>query len=818
MRKFFLGFLLILSTLAGGGMAPAQVQRTVQVKVDLDVTHQTMEGFGAAIMGWREPASYRDPAWYDALVNDLGVSMVRIPVPTHMEPVNDDDDPDNFHWSGFRLGSSEPLPTERTAPPTDAEPTHLDRVMKVAMEFQKRGVERFMASLWSPPAFTKTNRNTVQGGHLRMDMTEELAEFLAAFVILSQKNYGINIGALSIQNELLFVQYYDSCVYTPTHIREAVRAVGRKFRREGINTRIMMPEDMMAMHRMIPYIEPTMADPETRDYVGAFCTHRLGEFDDVRRWRDATRQHGLQTWMTETSGHPHNWQGAMRMAGDMRDYIVGGDMSAWVYWMLTDVGSMPDGRPGPKYHAARHFYRFVRPGALRVESSSTDEDVREAAFRHDMDGTVTVVLINRADTPARVVVEVDGLTGAPSYEVVRSTEEAGSVELTPMRADLLELEMPGRSIITLHGRSDAMKTASEVGPWPDPVQVPDTTQKWGNFEPTERGEGFGATRAAEMNILDALESDIAAGRVNAARRDGWTPLHWAVLCTSSQSVRMLLENDADVNRRANDGWTPLHAAASAPFRPDNGNKRLEPDATGAEVLEMLLAAGADVHSVTEDGWTPLMAAAASGHVGWRGDPEDQPRRIRALLEAGADLEATEVNGRTALHWAAWQGHSRSVTVTDTIVAVLIEAGADVHAVDARGRTPLHYAAEMGHDPIVTALVSAGAPAAATDNDGNTPADLARARHLTSTVDALAEASPMPVPEAAPGEEEAGRYGPELMRAARAGDLDRVRELLGRGADIHWRDSDGFRSVDRARDAGHDEIVRLLQQAEQQQER
>ena len=237
---------------------------------------------------------------------------------------------------------------------------------------------------------------------------------------------------------------------------------------------------------------------------------------------------------------------------------------------------------------------------------------------------------------------------------------------------------------------------------------------------------------AEMNILDSLKSNIDSDGPNVARADGWAPMHWACLVGSSQAIKLLLDNGADVNKPANDGWTPLHAAAAA-FKSDDNNKRLKPDAAGVQIVQMLLAKGANAKAVTKDGWTPLTAAVANAHVGYQGDQQDRPNRIKALLDAGADVNAADANGRTPLHWAAWQGHTNGQTVTDTLAAVLITAKANVNAVDKVGRTPLHYAAEMGHDAIVKALLAAGADAQVRDRDGKTPADLARARQLTSTL-------------------------------------------------------------------------------------
>ena len=85
----------------------------------------------------------------------------------------------------------------------------------------------------------------MQGGHLRADMYDEYAESMTAFIIAAKQNYGIDIGSISIQNELLFIKPYKSCIYNPQQVREAVRALMHKFKREGIITQIHLPENMM---------------------------------------------------------------------------------------------------------------------------------------------------------------------------------------------------------------------------------------------------------------------------------------------------------------------------------------------------------------------------------------------------------------------------------------------------------------------------------------------------------------------------------------------------------------------------------------------
>jgi len=95
----------------------------------------------------------------------------------------------------------------------------------------------------------------------------------------------------------------------------------------------------------------------------------------------------------------------------------------------------------------------------------------------------------------------------------------------------------------------------------------------------------------------------------------------------------------------------------------------------------------------------------------------------------------------------------------------------------------------------------------------TPAQLAEARQLTSTLNTLKTGEApgsQPEPAAISG---TGKLGRELLRAAWDGNLAEVKRLLSEDADVQYRDSDGFRAIDRARNNGHRAIVTLLRAAE-----
>jgi ankyrin repeat protein len=111
--------------------------------------------------------------------------------------------------------------------------------------------------------------------------------------------------------------------------------------------------------------------------------------------------------------------------------------------------------------------------------------------------------------------------------------------------------------------------------------------------------------------------------VEAADKEGRTPLRFASCSSHLDVVRELLARGANIEAAMNDGATSLYVASQC------GN---------TDVVRELLARGANVEVVTiGSGFTPLIMASCFGHVDV----------VRALLAAGASKRHVLNNGVTA---------------------------------------------------------------------------------------------------------------------------------------------------------------------------
>jgi ankyrin repeat protein len=228
---------------------------------------------------------------------------------------------------------------------------------------------------------------------------------------------------------------------------------------------------------------------------------------------------------------------------------------------------------------------------------------------------------------------------------------------------------------------------------------------------------------------------------------------------NQEALRTLIQKRADVNALDGDGATALHWAS---YRDD------------LESADLLLRAGANVNTATDLGVTPLWAASQNG----------SEAMVRKLLDAGANPNAALMAGETPLMVAARGGYAG-------VVEQLLAKDAKVGVRGTRSQTALMWAVSQKHPDVVKMLLEHGAD-------------------VQARSDVWSEMMAVP-PHGYPGYNRQIPHGGEtaLMFAARVGDLESAKLLVGAGAHVNDTDAWGVSATVLAAHSGYRDLVLFL---------
>ena len=281
-----------------------------------------------------------------------------------------------------------------------------------------------LLSPWSPPAAYKDTGARNGGGHLRPEAYARYAGYLAAY-LAAYRAAGFTVRALTVQNEPLAVQTWDSCQYTAAQEKAFLRdALWPALQAKGLGD----VEIYIWDHNKERVYERAceIVDDTTAKMVAGVAFHWYSgdHFDALRLTREdfpalkLMHSEGcveLTRWGAGAGSELEQaWQYAHDMAGD---FAAG--MNSWIDWNLV---LDPQGGPNhvgnfcgapvhcdpaagtvvykPTYAAIGQFSRYVRPGAVRIGSSCYTAALEQVAFCNP-DGSVAAVLLNRG--PARQI-------------------------------------------------------------------------------------------------------------------------------------------------------------------------------------------------------------------------------------------------------------------------------------------------------------------------------------------------------------------------------------------------------------------------------
>lgn len=270
-------------------------------------------------------------------------------------------------------------------------------------------------SPWSPPAWMKTTGRLGTGSVAR-EWYPAYARYLLAF-IRAYEAEGLPIHAITIQNEPRMAHpRYPTTLWTAEEQRDFIRDhLGPLFEREEVKTLIWCWDHNWNLPE---FPRTILADPAAARFVDGTAFHH---YEGRIEAQSALHREFPQKHVYFTEGSVFGVRGAAGLIDILRNSSR--SYNAWVMMLdehrrpnrgphsasATCIELLDDGtvRTNFDYYMYGQFMKFIRRGAVRVESSEPAGAPRNVAFL-DPDGEIVLVAANTSRSPVTFAVACGG--------------------------------------------------------------------------------------------------------------------------------------------------------------------------------------------------------------------------------------------------------------------------------------------------------------------------------------------------------------------------------------------------------------------------
>ena len=337
--------------------------------------HQRIDGFGAS-SAWRSTWSDAQADMFFSTNTGIGLSLLR-----------------------NRIAATNS--TSASATPTTSE-------WSIMQKAQARGAKVWSAP-WTPASGFKSNNGPNGGNYLGSgaNVTNlNYASQLANYVYSMKITYGVNLYAISVQNEPdANVTTYEACKWTGQQIHDFTTNLYNALVAKGMgSTKIIIPESQNWSSNPTLYTT-TMNDANVAPMVGIIANHNyvannlVGDLNPPA----AVNSYGKALWETEVATLGGTFDpsitNAMYWARRLHLFLTGPEVNAWHYWWLisgnADNEGLTDtsGNPAKRMYVLGQWSRFVRPGYYRIGASNTGNALI-SAYNDTNSGNFAIVAVN----------------------------------------------------------------------------------------------------------------------------------------------------------------------------------------------------------------------------------------------------------------------------------------------------------------------------------------------------------------------------------------------------------------------------------------
>lgn len=347
---------------------------------------------------------------------------------------------------------------------------------------------------WSPPGEYKTN-GTAQGGNsdaqgrkrgeLRADCYEKFFPWLNSFLAYMKKN-GVNVDAVSVQNEPDWWVDYSGCLYTPEQQLNLVRDYAHMLDRETYPGVRLISAEPLGFDPV--YSNTLLNNSVARKQIDIVAGHIYGHapLGNLKSAAVLAERYGKEVWMTEHSSTDQikrlpNWHEQLLFAEELNECMLAG-CTGYIYWYMRAhwafVGTGESQyNPGntknkllPRAFVLSHFSKHVT-GSTRLTTSrdmtSGQEDPLEFSAYVKGDSLIVMAIdTTKVGYDLRLKLPFAVKSGTHLLSTGNETEnlcQQQAIDISESTQDLM-VSMPARSLNTYIFLIDQGSTAIEELP------------------------------------------------------------------------------------------------------------------------------------------------------------------------------------------------------------------------------------------------------------------------------------------------------------------------------------------------------------------
>lgn len=286
----------------------------------------------------------------------------------------------------------------------------------------------FFASPWSPPAYMKTNGEMNHGGYLKKEFYALWAKYFVKY-INAMAEEGIEIESVSVQNEPMATQTWDSCIYESDKENDFVKNyLGPAFKKAKIKTKIFIWDHNK--EEMFDRVNEVLSDKKAQKYVDGVAIHWYtgDHFEAIDLVRSKYPE--LEIFFTEGCVEYSRFaDSGETQKAEMYAHDMLGNLAAGAHAIL-DWNLILDEKGGPNhvgnfcaaplmlneegsyekrlsYYYIGQFSRYIKRGAIQIALTRYTDKIEAVAFLNP-DDTRVLVLLNKQDEKVEVSVREKG--------------------------------------------------------------------------------------------------------------------------------------------------------------------------------------------------------------------------------------------------------------------------------------------------------------------------------------------------------------------------------------------------------------------------